>query len=410
MGLLHLEQREKVNDWDVPGKMFSYPAGTKFEFWAWKAAGREVNNLSRHEFLRTWCARVTVAPVVQLESLLTPFMQHTVTNNTRKTRGKHILPALALYDPSNPVGVDEFVPEVSVAMCAVRETLTRLAEHSVPVLLVGESGTGKTTLALELHRTGVGRTGSFTRIDCSRVPTGFFDLTLSSGDRQKAYPGISNGTLLLQGINELPITLQAKAVRAIAAIFAAPAENFGALRVIATADKELQNEVHAGRFREDLYYLISGVSLRLPPLRYRRADIPILADHFLGKAAAELQRPKPTFGATMLRFLFEYPWPGNIAELRDVVRMIVAVGDEGLAIAALRSRAQEVQRSDGLPRVISLKQAARVASRNAERELMLKVLSRTMWNRKHAAQQLQISYKALLYKLKQNGLHNCADS
>jgi two-component system response regulator AtoC len=158
--------------------------------------------------------------------------------------------------------------------------------------------------------------------------------------------------------------------------------------------------------RDDIYYMISGLSLQLPPLRHRQSDIPYLADHFLQRAAASLQRRKPTLSPAMQRFLLEYPWPGNVAELRDTAMMIVALGDEQLAMAALRSRAQEIHRAGGLPKIISLKQAARVASRSAERELILKVLSRTMWNRKRAAQELQISYKALLYKLKQAGLHN----
>ena len=156
----------------------------------------------------------------------------------------------------------------------------------------------------------------------------------------------------------------------------------------------------AGRLREDLYYRVSGVCLRIPPLRQRKEDIPRLVDFFLEKYSREFHSALPALSEPTRVLFQDYAWPGNIRELEDAAKALVALGDESVAMGGLRSMLQKVDR--GSERV-SLKQAARAASREAERELILRVLTRTRWNRRRAAQELQISYKALLYKLKQIG-------
>ena len=164
----------------------------------------------------------------------------------------------------------------------------------------------------------------------------------------------------------------------------------------------MEPEVKAGKFREDLYYGISAVCLRLPPLRQRKEDIPLLRDWFLSAAARDFCRGVPVLSPETQSFFLEYHWPGNIRELKDAARAIVALGDEALAMGGLRSLLRRGDRG-GSGEKISLKDAARAASREAEREIILQVLTRTRWNRRRAAQELQISYKALLYKLKQIG-------
>jgi two-component system response regulator AtoC len=172
-------------------------------------------------------------------------------------------------------------------------------------------------------------------------------------------------------------------------------------RLICGTARDLESEVRSGRFREDLYYRISGVGLRLPPLRQRKEDIPHLMSFFLAKFAADYHRPTPVLSAATRQLFVEYSWPGNLRELQDAARAIVALGDEALAMGGLRSLLTKSDRHNG--EHVSLKQAAKAASREAEKELILKVLNRTRWNRRRAAQELQISYKALLYKLKQIG-------
>jgi two-component system, NtrC family, response regulator AtoC len=155
-----------------------------------------------------------------------------------------------------------------------------------------------------------------------------------------------------------------------------------------------------------LYSRISGVSLRLPPLRQRREDIPFLIGHFLRKYARDFRRPVPDLSAETLRLFLDYAWPGNLKELEDAARVLVALGDEEVALGGLRAHLRKPDAGTNHPprhAAKSLKAASRAASREAEREMILEVLTRTRWNRRRAAEELQISYKALLYKLKQIG-------
>jgi two-component system, NtrC family, response regulator AtoC len=204
----------------------------------------------------------------------------------------------------------------------------------------------------------------------------------------------------LQEVADLPGAVQKELVRQIG--LHGNGDTRRVPRFICGTSCELEPEVKAGKFREDLYYGISGVCLRLPPLRQRKEDVPVLRDWFLSAAARDFCRPVPALSPETQSFFLEYNWPGNIRELKDAVRAIVALGDETLAMGGLRSLMRRVNHN-GNGEKISLKDAARAASREAEREIILQVLTRTRWNRRRAAQELQISYKALLYKLKQIG-------
>ena len=159
--------------------------------------------------------------------------------------------------------------------------------------------------------------------------------------------------------------------------------------------------MRAGRFREELYFRLNGVCLRLPPLRHRREDIPLLAEFFLARYAALFGRPQPVLSAQELRVLQEYDWPGNIRELENAMKKAVVLGGEVFQIVEAAAAPEPAPAAE--TPTLSLKDAARAASRRAERDLILKALARTRWNRKRAAMELRISYKALLYKLKQIG-------
>ncbi len=229
-----------------------------------------------------------------------------------------------------------------------------------------------------------------------------------NGNRDKAPNSV--GTILFDEISELSPACQRNLLYALPNGDGETNPNAGQVtaRVISTTNKNLDEETRAGRFRSELFYRINGVCLRLPPLRERKEDISRLAEFFLAKHAARFGRARISLSAQTLQTFEEHSWPGNIRELENVVKKIVALGNDRLALSEFSvvpagSSAAAAAATAG-PISHSLKAAARAASREAEREMILKALARTRWNRKRAAQDLQISYKSLLYKLKQIGL------
>ena len=276
---------------------------------------------------------------------------------------------------------------VGPGMRTVEAVIRELSQNDVPVLVVAESGSGKKAAAARIHSLS------------SRSSEPFHVCHGSQASRELLadFAG-EGGTVYFQDVGDLDSAAQAELVAQIAA---SADETRRIPRFICGTSRELEPEVRAGRFREDLYYRISSVCLRLPPLRQRREDIPVLLEWFLSSAAHDFSRTIPVLSPETLGFFQEYHWPGNIRELKDAARAIVALGDESLAMGGLRSLLRRGDRSNG--EKVSLKEAAKAASREAEKELILQVLTRTRWNRRRAAQELQISYKALLYKLKQIG-------
>ena len=272
-------------------------------------------------------------------------------------------------------------------MRTVEAVIRELSQNDVPVLVVAERGSGKAAAAARIHVLSSRASEAF------QVYQG-----REASEEILAADGGQGGTIYLQEVGDLSAAAQKELVRQIGMN---GVEHRRVPRFICGTSRELEPEVKAGKFREDLYYGISGVCLRLPPLRQRREDIPVLRDWFLSAAARDFCRTVPVLSPETQNFFLEYNWPGNIRELKDAARAIVALGDEALAMGGLRSLLRRVDRSGG--EKISLKDAARAASREAEREIILQVLTRTRWNRRRAAQELQISYKALLYKLKQIG-------
>ncbi len=215
-------------------------------------------------------------------------------------------------------------------------------------------------------------------------------------------PPSSSGTIYLEELADLSVEGQARLFEVLPQSSGTEAGGKERARLICGSARDLEVEVKRGRLREDLYYRISGVCLRLPPLRQRKEDIPFLMGYFLRKYARDFRRVVPDLSAETLRLFLDYAWPGNLRELEDAARVLVALGDEHVALGGLRALLRKPDTA-GNGAAISLKAASRAASREAEKELILEVLTRTRWNRRRAAKELQISYKALLYKLKQIG-------
>jgi DNA-binding NtrC family response regulator len=212
---------------------------------------------------------------------------------------------------------------------------------------------------------------------------------------------LNAGTIFLDEISYLDPDVQSRLLHILPDGGPAIADHGLQARIISSTAQSLQEEIRQGHFRKDLYYRLNGVCLRVPPLRGRREDIPLLVEFLLIKYAAVLNRPKPSLTTQALEKLVRYHWPGNVRQLEYAMKAVVALGDGDQALQELDEN--EFGFEEGEPQELSLKQTARAASRRAEREMILKALERTRWNRRKAARQLRISYRALLYKLKQIG-------
>jgi two-component system, NtrC family, response regulator AtoC len=303
-------------------------------------------------------------------------------------------------EPSSeePAGL-AFVEGVSASMRPVEAVIRELAQRDVPVLVLAEPGAGKHATAQRIHQMSKRSEQPFRWFQC---------LGLSPEDleilRDHEYDGAqsSAGTIYLEELADLNGECQARLLEALPQSSGNDAAGSERARLICGSARDLEVEVKRGRLREDLYYRISGVCLRLPPLRQRKEDIPFLMGYFLRKYARDFRRRVPDLSAQTLRLFLDYAWPGNLRELEDAARVLVALGDEDVALGGLRSVLRKPEAGSNSAG-ISLKAASRAASREAEKELILNTLTRTRWNRRRAAEELQISYKALLYKLKQIG-------
>lgn len=305
------------------------------------------------------------------------------------------------------LGNGTWVVPTSPSMKAIEKIVAEIAQTNIPVLLIGESGTGKEVLARQIHGLSSHFEKPLAKITCASMNADKLSAEIAAHLRpagQQANGG-APATLLFDGLTDLDSACQARLLHALPDGESIASSGTIASRIISSATRELDDEILSGRFRSELYYRLNGVCLRLPPLRERREDIPSLCDFLLAKHALQMGRPQPTPRQETLEALATYAWPGNIRELDNVLRKIVALGDERLAISELRSTPPLPRRPESpVSRSHSLKVASRAASREAERELIMEALARTRWNRKRAARELQISYKSLLYKLKQIGV------
>jgi two-component system response regulator AtoC len=291
-----------------------------------------------------------------------------------------------------------FVEGVSASMRPVEAVIRELAQSDVPVLVLAEPGAGKHATAQRIHQMSQRSAQPFRWFQCLGLRPDDLEI-LHERENDGVQPRA--GTVYLQELGDLSAACQERLLESLPQYPGEGADRERA-RVICGSARDLEAEVKRGRLREDLYYRISGVCLHLPPLRQRKEDIPFLMGHFLRKYARDFRHPVPDLSAETLRLFLDYAWPGNLRELEDAARVLVALGDEQVALGGLRALLRKPEAGNNCAG-ISLKAASRAASREAEKELILHTLTRTRWNRRRAAVELQISYKALLYKLKQIG-------
>lgn len=336
--------------------------------------------------------------------------------------------------------IDELKGEfifTSPKMQKIKDVIEQVADTDVSVLIDGESGTGKELIARSLHFRSNLRDKPFVKVNCAALPHELLESELFGYDRG-AFTGAykskagkfelaNNGTIFLDEIGEIDLAIQSKLLQVL------QEGSFSRLggkqdvrvnvRVIAATNRDLKKAVEDGRFREDIYYRLNVVNIHLPPLSERPEDIQYLFEYFMETYNEKYAKHISVDKEQIYPLLISYPWPGNIRELKNLVKRIVILGNvEDLenylthispSQAEFRQEVKEVSfKGQGIKEshdtdistIIPLKDVAKEAAVKAEREMILRALHGTNWNKKKAADLLQISYKALLYKIKECGI------
>jgi two-component system response regulator AtoC len=311
----------------------------------------------------------------------------------------------------------------SAGMQDIFETVKRLAKFSTTVLISGESGTGKELLARALHHNSPRRDKPFVAINCGAIPEHLIESELfghkagaftdATRDKKGLFEEAHGGTILLDEVGELPLQLQVKLLRVLqeSRIRRVGDEQLIPIdvRIIAATLRDLESDMLEGRFRDDLFYRLNVVALRLPPLRERREDIPLLVQSFIKKLNRRLGLSVKGIEPTALQALLDAPWKGNIRELENCLeRAMVMSESQNLKLSdfALAGGGTSADGEASLKLMTALggELSIKKATRNLEVVLIQRALDRTKGNRTHAAKILEISHRALLYKLKEYGM------
>jgi two-component system, NtrC family, response regulator AtoC len=317
-----------------------------------------------------------------------------------------------------PLPSEDVIFGRSAAMQPIRQMVGKILTTDLPVLIQGENGTGKGLLAQYIHSRSKFASGACVKVNCAAIPGSLLESELfgyekgAFTDAQTSKPGYvemaNNGTLFLDEISDLDPSLQAKTLQLLQdgqySRIGDTQERHVHTRVICATNRKLEDEITAGRFRQDLFYRINVVTLNLPSLRERREDIPELASYFLKHLNARFERDAPPFPEDVIATFIHNEWRGNIRELENVVARYAILGaiDEDFAGTTLKRPANPLKLSvDG---TVSLKHIAKQAVREMESSVILRVLRENKWNRRKAANVLNISYRALIYKIQEAGL------
>ena len=340
-------------------------------------------------------------------SLFSSAMASEPTNGKHHADGRHELPP------------DEVLFGKSAAMASLRMRAQKVCATSVQVLLCGDGGTGKEVLARWIHANSGVSSGPFISVNCAAIPNALLESELF-GFEKGAFTGAraakegrvelaNNGTLFLDEIAELESSLQSKLLHFLQdgtfSRIGDVEERRANARVICATSKNLEEQVAAKRFRADLFHRVNVVQLRLPRLRERIEDLPVLAEYFRAKYMKQFEREAEPLTREVLSYLQELSWQGNIRELGNEIARYVLMGPEGamesdLPKRAMRSRTRAAKEAGIMP----LKRIAAEAIREMERRVILEALRANRWNRRKAAEALKISYRALIYKIRDAGL------
>jgi two-component system, NtrC family, response regulator AtoC len=306
-------------------------------------------------------------------------------------------------------------------MREIESQCTLVARADIPVLILGESGTGKEVAAMLIHKLSARSQRNFLKVNCAAMPADLLESELF-GYEQGAFTGAvkskpgkfelcDRGTILLDEIGEMPSVLQAKLLQVLQdgtfSRLGSRASVKVDVRVIAATNIDIKAAIAQKIFREDLYYRLNGFTLKMPPLRERIEEIPILTEHFMRKVATKYECQPLSISPALMQALSGHSWPGNLRELENTIKRYLVLADERAIIEELNPNQRAglpVAVPDGSENDRSLKHLVRNLKGGAEAAAIAQSLEGSGWNRKAAATDLQISYKALLYKIKQYNL------
>jgi two-component system response regulator AtoC len=305
-------------------------------------------------------------------------------------------------------------------MALAREKLERVAASTVPVLFQGESGTGKEILAKLLHLRSARAKYALVKVTCPAIPSTLIETELF-GYEKGAFTGANftkpgrvefadRGTLFLDEIGSLDPSVQIKLLQLLqeGTYFRVGGQEARRIdtRLISAANESLAQQVKEGTLRLDFFFRINAVTILVPPLRQRMIDLPALVDYFLDVNAMAFRRKVKPLSRNILTLMHSYEWPGNIRQLENLVRSYVLIGsEETLAAELVPNITQQVSTEIYLGEPVCLKRITRDARYDLERQIILKVLQANGWSRQKTAKWLQISYRSLLYKLRDFGIH-----
>ncbi len=315
---------------------------------------------------------------------------------------------------------DQVVFGRSEAMRLIRQKVDKVSGTKLPILLQGESGTGKELIARMIHRKSDRAAAPFLKVNCPAIPGTLLESELfgyEKGSFTGAYgskPGraelADGGTLFLDEISEMDLGLQAKLLQLLQDNqfwrIGAREETSVDVRIICATNRQLEAEIQGGKFRPDLFYRINVLKIQLPPLRERGEDLGQLVEYFLKFFSRKYKVNPQAPSSTLVRMLQKHRWPGNIRELSNLIERYAILGSEEsitnelLGAAAVTDGEVEIPTSGPMP----LKLVTRQTVQQLERKIILRTLIAHRWNRKRAAKDLKISYRALLYKIRQAGL------
>ena len=320
---------------------------------------------------------------------------------------------------TNALPPDDVLFGRSEAMREVRKRATKIAATSIPVLLTGPKGSGKEVLARWIHAHSRIATGEFVKVNCAAIPGTLLESELF-GFEKGAFTGAHatkpgrvelahNGTLFLDGIADLDMASQSKLLQFLQdgrfSRIGDESERSVETRLICATDKDLAEEIATGKFRADLYYRINVVCLKLPSLRERWEDIPQMAEHFLARCQQQFQVEAEPLTMETLHYMQCMEWPGNIRELANGIARHVLIGPEAtITEAATRAANSQPPPARSQKEIMPLKSLCKEAIRASEKNIILAALRANHWNRRKAAQELKISYRLLIYKIRDAGL------